>query len=258
MRDDRVTPVEEPIAGRADDDVPAVQVVVLDRVRDAGRVEPRDAVADVSLGGTEPRSRMRGGGPILGRHEAPDPIVVEQPAQLTRERGGSAVRDAGALHRSDGGCALDGPLERGVLGQDPPPRAQVVVAEAVRARGAEGRPGIVEQQPRPGRHGRRTAARPAPRRAGGTPPATVLRAPCPGPEALNQTGPPAVGIRIAVDHGVTCGCSTGPLTRRSTAASSVSTQARTSACQAGSSQVRRPVGISGPCPRRTGCRTRPG
>src|SRR6478609_679894 len=56
-------------------------------------------------------------------------------------------------------------------------------------------------------------------------------------------------MRIVVAHGRTCGCSTGPATRRPSRASWPVSHASTDARQAGSSQVRVPVGIvsrSGP------------
>ena len=66
---------------------------------------------------------------------------------------------------------------------------------------------------------------------------------------LEPDGPPSVGTRIAVDHGRTCGCSIGPLTRRP----SPSSVGRDPGLRAGSPRRGRarsvaPVGISGSLP----------
>jgi hypothetical protein len=46
MGDDRVAPVEEPVAVGTDEDVPAREVVVLDGGGDAGRLQLRDGPGD--------------------------------------------------------------------------------------------------------------------------------------------------------------------------------------------------------------------
>ncbi len=151
--DHRVAPVEEPVAVRPDDDVAAVEVVVLDGGGDAGssrarparsgsRAAPRDA-------GGPGRRRPRCS---LGRVDpAPDPSRRREPIQRPASRSGRSSGAPAASIAATTACALERPLQVGVLGRGSAPRRAEVVIAGRPAGWHGGRPCVVEQEPRPGR-----------------------------------------------------------------------------------------------------------
>ena len=255
VRDDGVAPVEEPVAVGPDQDVAAVQVVVLDGGGDPGRLELRDGGIDRGEAAAEAPASGVGGGTLVVRDPGPGHVILEEPCQLPGEPARPPVRDARGQHLVACRLALDRALECRVLGEDPLPRGDVVVARAVGTCRPQRGPAVIEQQPRPlgmDASGSRTSSTPWRRNTSSNGPSCAA----PGPDALNQTVVPSVGTRIAVDHGRTCGCSIGPVTRRPSPSSVAAIQASAPARHSGSSQVLAPVGISGSCPRRRASRTR--
>ena len=149
MRHDSVAPVEETVAVLADQDVSAVEVVVLDGGRDAESMELLGLPFD---GGHLLAQRAPSDGTLLAfivGEALPPRVLFEQPCQLPGEYRLATVRGAGSEHRRDRVAGLKRALQLRVLGEDPLPRREIVVAGAVGARLAKGRSGIVEQQPRP-------------------------------------------------------------------------------------------------------------
>ena len=205
-----------------------------------------------------PRSRRRAASAAArssSRDPGPGHVVLEEAGQLPGEPARPPVGDARGQHLVACRLALDRALERRVLGEDPLPRGDVVIARAVGTGRPQRRPAVLEQQPRPlGMDGQRQQDVLDPMAAEDLEQRTFVAAP--GPDALNQTVVPSVGTRIAVDHGRTCGCSIGPLTRRPSPSSVAAIQASAPARHSGSSQVLAPVGISGSCRRRRASRTR--
>ena len=193
----------------------------------ARRLADRRAVAPQAALGCAPASARSSGG-----NATPDPIVVEQPVQLTRER-----RRAGRPGRRRAPSSRPRPCPRPTAGAR---RTRAGSAPRRPDRGRRGRPGCVGAQGRVRRRRTRATAsvgvdgerqhdpRRRPSRRNASQQRSFVRRP--GPEALSQTGP-AVGR----DRGsrsttaVTCGCSIGPLIRRpSRPRARVSTQPTTS------------------------------
>ena len=139
---------------------------------EAGRRRARRAGESVTAArrARQPRPGCRRQRPARRGRPGPDPLVGHEPIQRLGQPLRSLVGGARGQHRGDDRLALDRALQGGVLGQDPLPRGQVVVAAPVRPARAERRPGVVEQQPRPGRVDGQRQDRALDARARGGPP----------------------------------------------------------------------------------------
>ena len=95
MRDHCISPVEEPVAGRAHQDVAAVQVVVLDARGDTALRELRGGSRDIRKQRRQPRAHETALIAFVVVKPFPPSIVVEEACQLPGECLGAPVRNAG-------------------------------------------------------------------------------------------------------------------------------------------------------------------
>ena len=189
MRDTAVAPVEEQVPAVLDEDVPVVEVVVLDRLRDPEGGEPRAALGEVGEaarggGRTRPRSARLRGRPCTRRGRRGDARCdrgarraarPERPRRAARRRAGRAR--AGA---------------RRTPGAVPSQRSRSA-AEWTSSR-RRSPPSRISSQPRPASSATRVGTWPGRTRSRiASSPASNA---CGGAFALNQRSPSAVGTRM--------------------------------------------------------------
>ena len=144
MGHDRIAPVEESRAGRPDEHVAAVEVVVLDRGRDPRPVQLPGPGRDPRA---HPRSRSRAAS-LPARSSGPTSSTTRP-----RRRGGPASAPGWGADRRDAesdqlvGVPLDRALQLGVHPEDPLPGDEVGIARAVRSSLAERGPAVLEEKP---------------------------------------------------------------------------------------------------------------
>ena len=231
MGDRRVAPVEEAVPAVADEDVGVVQVVVLQRGRDAAVRQPRAQPRRSGPRSATSRSRTSTSARPADRAAARRrPRAGRRPGRAAGRAGGRARRGRPSRRRAAPGRAAAG-------------RSRASIAS--HASTDAGPPAARRVGPPSGssisRRSRCTASgdehvlgHPLPQRGGER---RLLRRP--GPTDFSHTAPPRTGSRNAVDHGRTCGCSGSPSSARPRSASRCAAHSRAPARQAGSSRSRR-------------------